>query len=103
MSGTEGNSFKNLQSDTLVYTIVTGYYLISVKDLIEKREVYKHRIDKLETKVHNMTTGLIAEFFSPGRLDCLKGMHSQHTTRALKNSLVLPSFFFFVCFFAWFL
>ena len=52
--------------------------LILVKDLVEKREVYKHRIDKLETKVHKMTTGLITEFFAPGRLDCLKGWKLQH-------------------------
>ena len=49
--------------------------LIIVKDLVEKRELYKHREDKLETKVHNMTTGLITELFSPGRLDCLKGLN----------------------------
>ena len=48
--------------------------MISVKDMIEKREVFKHRIDKLETKVHNMTTGLITEYFAPGRPDCLKGI-----------------------------
>ena len=42
--------------------------------MIEKREVFKHRIDKLETKVHNMTTGLITEYFAPGRPDCLKGI-----------------------------
>ena len=45
-----------------------------MKDMIEKREVFKHRIDKLETKVHNMTTGLITEYFAPGRPDCLKGI-----------------------------
>ena len=61
--------------------LLAVYYLIecvivSVKDLVEKREVYKHRIDKLESKVHNMTTGLITEYFAPGRLDCLKGLYT---------------------------
>jgi len=40
---------------------------------VEKREMYKHRIDKLENKLHNMTTGRITEYFHPGRMDCLKG------------------------------
>ncbi|CAH3167529.1 unnamed protein product [Porites lobata] len=55
-----------------------SYNDYELKDMIEKREVFKHRIDKLETKVHNMTTGLITEYFAPGRPDCLK----EHTFKA---------------------
>ncbi|KAK3749491.1 hypothetical protein QZH41_013464 [Actinostola sp. cb2023] len=43
-----------------------------LNDLLEKREVFKHRVDKLETKTHNMTTGIIDEHLVPGRPDCLQ-------------------------------
>lgn len=50
------------------------FFFAPVNDLMEKREVFKHRIDKLDTKTHTMTTGLIVEHFLPGRPDCLQGI-----------------------------
>ena len=67
-------------------SVICVIFAVVVKDLVEKKEVYKHRVDKLETKVHNMTTGLITEFFTPGRLDCLKGQ-KQFITSAKVCSL----------------
>ena len=46
----------------------------AVKELVEVSDSYKHRADKLDKKVHNHTTGIITEYFNPGRLDCLKGL-----------------------------
>lgn len=40
---------------------------------MEVRDTYKHRADKVVSKVHNHTTGIITEYFNPGRQDCLKG------------------------------
>ena len=79
----EKNSTKSMSVICVIFAVV-------VKDLVEKKEVYKHRVDKLETKVHNMTTGLITEFFTPGRLDCLKGQ-KQFITQ-ISKSLFLARF-----------
>lgn len=67
-------------------------FIVTVKDLVEKREIYKHRVDKLETKVHNMTTGLITEFFTPGRLDCLKGQSQLITSPSVPCTISLALF-----------
>lgn len=66
-----------LLKDGLVSSL-SSYSDYELKDLVEKREMYKHRIDKLENKLHNMTTGRITEYFHPGRMDCLK----EHTYKA---------------------
>ena len=58
----------------------------AVKELLEKREVYKHRVDKLETKMHNMTTAVITESFLPGRPDCLKGNTAPSSQITLPDS-----------------
>lgn len=71
-------------------SVICVIFAVVVKDLVEKKEVYKHRVDKLETKVHNMTTGLITEFFTPGRLDCLKGQKQFITL--ISKSLFLARF-----------
>lgn len=44
-----------------------------MKKVIEIIEIYKHRTDKLQKKVHNLLTGWITEYFAPGRLQSLKG------------------------------
>ena len=78
LPGTTLNPDDNLppeQTTNYIQLTVCLNFVVLVKDLVEKREMYKHRIDKLESKVHNMTTGLITEFFAPGRLDCLKGWY----------------------------
>ncbi|XP_001632291.2 dynein regulatory complex subunit 7 [Nematostella vectensis] len=49
-----------------------------LKDLLEKREVFEHRNDKLESRVYDLTTGINVEIFAPGRLDCLH----EHTYKA---------------------
>ena len=45
-----------------------------MKELVEVSETYKHRADKLDKKVHHHASGIITEYFNPGRLDCLKGL-----------------------------
>ena len=49
------------------------YFRFAVKELVEVTDTYKHRADKLDKKIHNHSTGIITEYFNPGRLDCLKG------------------------------
>jgi len=43
-----------------------------LKKIIEVIEIFKHRADKLERKVHNLLTGWITEYFAPGRPQSLK-------------------------------
>ena len=45
-----------------------------MKKIIEVIEIFKHRADKLERKVHNLLTGWITEYFAPGRPQSLKGV-----------------------------
>ncbi|XP_078734975.1 dynein regulatory complex subunit 7 [Lampetra fluviatilis] len=40
--------------------------------LVEVRETYSHRKDRLERKLLNKESGLVTEHFAPGRADCLK-------------------------------
>ena len=46
-----------------------------MKKIIEVIEIFKHRADKLERKVHNLLTGWITEYFAPGRPQSLKGVY----------------------------
>ena len=60
-----------LCKDGLVMKL-SGYTDYELKELVEVTDTFKHRADKLEKKVHNHTTGILTEYFNPGRLDCLK-------------------------------
>ncbi|XP_046848993.1 dynein regulatory complex subunit 7-like isoform X2 [Xenia sp. Carnegie-2017] len=59
------------KKDGLVMKL-SSYADYELKELVEMAEDYKHRADKLVRKVYNHKTGTITEYFSPGRLDCLK-------------------------------
>jgi len=60
----------------LMYFYNACFFILtfSVKNSIEVIELFKHRADKLEKKVHNLVTGWITEYFAPGRPQSLKGI-----------------------------
>jgi hypothetical protein len=65
---------------------------------VEVSDTFKHRADKLEKKIHNHTTGIITEYFNPGRLDCLRGLqtfHGMFCSTLLKLSAVINELFVF--------
>lgn len=48
----------------------------AVLDLIQTKEFYANRQDKLKERIHNQRTGWITEFYHPGRNRSLRGQWS---------------------------
>ena len=49
----------------------------TVKDLIQVKEWFSHRKDKLDLGVHNHRTGVVTEYYKEGRQRNLKGIHTK--------------------------
>ncbi|ESO96481.1 hypothetical protein LOTGIDRAFT_115813, partial [Lottia gigantea] len=54
-------------------------------DLVQTKEFYAHRQDKLHTKIHNHRTGWTTEYYYPGRQRCLKEHHYKASAPAPEN------------------
>lgn len=70
------------------FTKVHVYFCFPVKEQVEVNDTYKHRADKLDKKKHNHSTGIVTEYFNPGRLDCLKGLCDVLRFLRSKNELI---------------
>ena len=68
-----------------------------MKNVIEVQEIFKHRADKLEKKVHNLVTGWITEYYQPGRAQSLKGKQQSKGQLLLHHLWILCLFDSDVC------
>lgn len=68
--------------------------ICSVTDLVQVKEFYSHRADKLQERVHNHHTGWITEYYAPGRHRCLRGNLNPSVLLCQELKVQVTLFFF---------